>query len=156
MDEKKVICIEDTKFIYQTNFSGDPERDAFGSDARKGNLIIPDPAQARELMDMGVNVRETKPGPDDDPNEFVPTYFVAIKVNYDSAWPPKIYLVSGDAEPRELDAETVGLIDTCYVRNVNAVLSTYRSPKMHATTLYVKTMYVEQNVEADPFASRYR
>lgn len=155
MAEKKLICIENTKFIWTTNFSGDPSRDNFGSDARKVSIIIPDHMQAKELIDEGFNVRMTSPR-DGEEEGFVPTYFVSVNVNYDTNWPPKIYLVSGDAEPVLLDEETVGMLDRCSVRNVNVVLNPYYNTKTRRNSLYVRTMYVEQNIEDDPFANRYR
>lgn len=154
MQERKLICIENTRFIYQTNFSGDPERDRFGSDARRANLIIPDHIQAAELRDAGFNVKQTKPKPGEE-EDFIPTYFVAVNANYDTDWPPKIYLVSGEAEPRLLDEDSVGIIDKCYVLNVNAVLNPYCNQRTGRNSLYVRTMYVEQDLEEDPFASRY-
>ena len=152
--EKKLISIENTNFIYRTNFSGDPERDTFGSDARIANIIIPDHEQARDLKDAGFNVKTTKPreGEEDD---FVPTYFVPIKVNYDTDWPPKIYLVTGDAEPVLLDEDSIDVLDKCYVLNVNAILNPYENPRTGRSSLYVRTMYVEQDIEDDPFAHRY-
>lgn len=155
MRERKLIIIKNTRFIFDTNFSGDPERDSFGSSDRKANVVIPDCEQAMALLEEGFNVRETKPRPGNE-DEFEPTYFVAVKINYDSDWPPEIYLVSGDAEPRLLDAETVGNLDSCYVRNVNVVLSPYYNARVNRKSLYVKTMYVEQEIDADPFAHLYR
>lgn len=151
--ERKLITVENTNFIYRTNFSGDPERDRFGSDARKANIIIPDPEQAMELMDAGFNVKKTKPREDSD-EEFVPSYFVSVNVNYDTEWPPKIYLVSGDSKEL-LDEESIGILDTCYVLNVNVVLNPYQNKLTGRNSLYVRTMYVEQDVESDPFARRY-
>ena len=152
--DRKLICIENTRFIYGTNFSGDPDRDRFGSDARQVNIVIPDHLQARELMDEGFNVRMTKPRPGED-EEFVPTYFVSAKINYDTDWPPKIYLVSGDADPQELDVDSVDILDRCYVKNVNVVLNPYQNTRTGRSSLYVRTMYVEQDIEDDPFAHRY-
>lgn len=152
--EKKLITIENTKFIFMTNFSGDPERDNFGSDARKANIIIPDHEQARDMIDAGFNVKRTKPKPGEE-DEYVPTYFVSINVNYDTDWPPKIYLVTGDADPVLLDEETIDILDKCYVLNVNAVLNPYHNQRTGKSSLYVRTMYVEQDIEDDPFAGRY-
>lgn len=149
MEKKKLIHLENTKFIFATNFSGDPARDRFGSPARKATIIIPTEEQAMDLMDMGVNVKRTKPKPGEEEG-YEPTYYVAIHVNYNTNWPPKIYLVSGDASPVLLDEESVGAIDNCYVLNVNAVLNV-----SNQASLYVRTMYVEQEVESDPFAHRY-
>lgn len=151
---KKLISIENTRFIFKTNFSGDPERDTFGSTTRYGNLIIPDEEMARELAEEGFNVRQTKPKPGME-EEFEPTYFVKITVNYDSEWPPKIYLVSGDSEPQILDEESIDTLDKVYVINVNAILNPYMNQRTGKSSLYVRTMYVEQDVEDDPFAARY-
>lgn len=154
-NEKKLISIENTRFIFKTNFSGDPARDTYGSDARRANIIIRDPQQAEELLEAGFNVKQTKPREGDDEN-FETTYFVAINVNYDSSWPPKIYLVSGDAEPLPLDEESIDILDKIYVINVNAVLNPYHNQKTGKCSLYVRTMYVEQDIEDDPFAMKYR
>ena len=153
MREKKLISIENTRFIFRTNFSGDPERDTFGSDARKVNIVIPDPDQALELLDAGFNVKKTKPRDNDE--DYIPEYFVAVNINYDTKWPPRIHLVSGNAEPVLLDEDTVGELDSCYVRNVNVILNPYQNKLTGRNSLYVRTMYVEQDLEADPFAQRY-
>lgn len=152
--ERRLIKIENTNFIFKTNFSGDPERDTFGSDARKATLIIPTEEQAMALAAEGVNVKQTKPKPGDD-DEFEPTYYVTVNINYDTNWPPKIWLVSGDSDPQLLDEESVGIIDKCYVLNVNAVLNPYTNSRTRRTSLYVRTMYVEQDIEDDPYAARY-
>ena len=124
--ERRLISVENTNFIWRTNFSGDPERDTYGSDARQANLIIPDPEQAMQLIEEGFNVKSTKPREGEEEG-FVPTYFVSIKVNYDTEWPPKICLVSGDAEPVELNERTISILDRCYVLNVNAILNPYQN-----------------------------
>lgn len=155
MIERKLISIENTKFIFRTNFSGDPDRDKYGSTVRKGNVIIPDHIQARELIDAGFNVKMTKPREAEDEG-FAPKYFVSVIVNYDSERPPKVYLVSGDAEPVLLDEESIAAIDSCYVLNVNVTLNPYYNQRTDRNSLYVKTMYVEQDMEEDPFMDRYK
>ena len=152
--ERRIISIENTRFIFRTNFSGDPDRDAFGNDARKANIIIPDEEKALELREEGFNVKETKPREGDE-EDFCPTYFVPVNVNYDSEWPPKIYLVTGKNMPVLLDEDSVGVLDKIYVLNVDAVLNTYVNQKTGRCSLYVKTMYVEQSIEDDPFAGKY-
>lgn len=154
MREKKLISIENTRFIFRTNFSGDPERDTFGSEARKANIVIPSEEQALDMIDQGFNVKTTKPKPGEE-IDFVPTYFVSINVNYDTDWPPKIYLVSGDATPVLLDSESIDILDKCYVLNVDVVLNPYRNQRTGKSSLYVRTMYVTQDVDDDPFAHRY-
>ena len=44
------IAIDNTRFIFQTNFSGDPNNDRFGDSRRKANIMIPDPEQAKDLI----------------------------------------------------------------------------------------------------------
>lgn len=154
MREKNFISIENTRPIFVTNFSGDPERDRFGSTARQLNLVIPDEEQAQDLMAEGFNVKKTRPR-EDDGDEFEPTYYVNVKLNYDSNYPPRVYLVSGDAEPVLLDEESVDMLDRCYILNVNVVLNPYYNQRTDRKSLYVRTMYVEQDVEEDPFAQQY-
>lgn len=150
-----LIKIEDTRFIFKTNFSGDPERDDYGSSQRKANVIIPTKEQADDLAAMGFNVKCTKPK-DGEEEGFEPTYFVAVRANFNSAWPPKIKLVVSNEEPIMLDEESVGILDNIYVLNVNVLLSPYYNERNNRWSLYIKTMYVEQDMEDDPFASRYR
>lgn len=155
MEKKANVFMEDTRFIFKTNFSGDPERDSYGSEERKANIIIPTEEQANELAAAGFNVKVTKPkeGAEED---FIPVYFISIKVSYESEWPPKIYLVVGDAEPRLLDGESIDTLDKIYITNVKAVLNPYYSRKNDRWSLYVKTLYVEQDIEDDPYAASYR
>lgn len=151
MENNKLVSIENTRFIFETNFSGDPRRDKYGSDRRYANIIIPE-GLAGELADEGFNVRNTEPKD----SEYEKTYFVRASVNYDSKFPPRIFLVSGDNPPEQLDSESVGIIDTMYIKNVNVILSKYYNVKMDKWSLYVRTMYVEQELDDDPFAARYR
>lgn len=64
-------------------------------------------------------------------------------------------MVSGNAEPRLLDEDSVDLIDDCYVIGVDAVLNPYHNPRTNKKSLYVRTMYVKQDIEDDPFAHKY-
>lgn len=151
MENNKLVSIENTRFIFETNFSGDPRRDKYGSDKRYANIVIPEEL-ANELSDEGFNVRCTNPKD----GEYEKTYFVKATVNFESKYPPRIYLVSGGNKPELLDAESVGVIDTMYVRNVNAILSKYYNTKTDKWSLYARTIYVEQELDSDPFAARYR
>lgn len=159
MNTKKLVRIDNTKFIFRTNFSGDPANDPkYGSTTRKGNIIIPDEKLAMELMEEGFNIRMTKPK-DGEEEGFIPRYYTTIIINFKSEIsqerPPKIYLVSGDNEPRRLDEETVGAIDHVYVTNVNVTLEKSYSKRYDRHLLYVRVMYVEQDVDDDPYASVY-
>lgn len=146
-----LVIIEGASFIFDTNFSGDPKRDRFGNTQRKANLVIPDIDQARQLIDEGYNVKLTKPREGEEEG-FVPRYFVSVKLNYDSPWPPKVYLVT-ENDGVLLDAESVCCIDNMWVESVNAVLNPYEGP--NGKSLYVKSMEVFQRLDDDPIASKY-
>ena len=149
----KLVIVENGKFIFDTNFAGDPKKDRFGSDERKANLVIPDIDLARELIDDGFNVRLTKPRVGEEEG-FVPRYFVKVKLNYKSTWPPKVYLVTDEDKSVLLDEESVACLDDIWVDRVNAVLNRYEGP--NGKSLYVKSMEVYQKVDDDPISAKYR
>lgn len=148
-----LVIVENGKFIFDTNFTGDPKKDRFGSDERKANLVIPDIDLARELIDDGFNVRLTKPRVGEEEG-FVPRYFVKVKLNYKSTWPPKVYLVTDEDKSVLLDEESVACLDDIWVDRVNAVLNRYEGP--NGKSLYVKSMEVYQKVDDDPISAKYR
>lgn len=148
-----LVIVENGKFIFDTNFAGDPKKDRFGSDERKANLVIPDIDLARELIDEGFNVRLTKPRVGEEEG-FVPRYFVKVKLNYKSTWPPKVYLVTDEDKSVLLDEESVACLDDIWVDRVNAVLNRYEG--LNGKSLYVKSMEVYQKVDDDPISAKYR
>lgn len=148
-----LVIVENGRFIFDTNFSGDPKKDRFGNDERKANLVIPDIDLARELIDEGFNVRLTKPREGEEEG-FVPRYFVKVKLNYKSTWPPKVYLVTDEDKSVLLDEESVACLDDIWVDRVNAVLNRYEGP--NGKSLYVKSMEVYQKVDDDPISAKYR
>lgn len=152
---KELISIEGTRFIFGTNFEGNPDKDTYKSSARKGNIILND-EQAKELIKQGFNVKVTKPKPDS-LDDFEPTYYVSINVKYGenpNLW-PKVYLVSADEDPMLLGPDSIGTIDDIWVDNVDVICGQYEySPGK--STLYVRVMYVTQHIEEDLFASKYR
>lgn len=159
----RMIAVDNTRFIFEKNFSGDPTKDRFGDARRKVNLVIPDPEQAKDLIKAGFRVRQTNPRQDDDPETFVPEYFVTAILKYRTRmgqavkYPPKVYLVSGDADPVLLDEDTVGTLDAMRIANVNVILNPYEfDPAGGGKNLYIRTMYVEQDLDDDPYAERYR
>lgn len=148
-----LVIVENGKFIFDTNFAGDPKKDRFGSDERKANLVIPDIDLARELIDDGFNIRLTKPRVGEEEG-FVPRYFVKVKLNYKSTWPPTVYLVTDEDKSVLLDEESVACLDDIWVDRVNAVLNRYEGP--NGKSLYVKSMEVYQKFDDDPISAKYR
>ena len=143
-----MISIEDTELMpFSRNFAGKP--DDYGDDRRKCFIKIKDPRQANELMEMGVRVKQTKPRPDEDPDDYIPAYYTQCILKYrdvrgnDMKYPPKVYLVNLD-----------GVLDKIRISNVNVILNPWESKDGHVS-LYIRTLYIEQDFDDDPFASRY-
>lgn len=153
----KDIDIRNSRFIFNTNFEGNPEKDRFRSPERKGNLIIPDKRLAREMMDEKFNVKMTKPRPGYE-EDFEPEYYISVKMNFKSRRPPKIMLVDENG-PMPLTEDTVSTIDILQenhaIKNVNALCNVYHNNDRDSNSLYVSVMYVEQDVERDPYADLY-
>lgn len=155
-NELQTIYIDDTNFMHWgTNFAGDPRRSKFGSSTRTANIIIPDEDLALRLLDEGFNVKKTSPR-DGEEEGYESLYHTPIIAKYEAKYPPKIYLVSGDAEPVLLDSETVGEIDQISVKRVRVSLNPYHNPNTGKLSLYIRVMYVEQDCESDPYAKYYR
>lgn len=152
-----LVFIDDTRFIFRTNFSGEPDP-KFGNRQRNGNILIPEEL-ADELADEGYDVRVTKPREGEEEG-FIPRYFVKAILNYredvDEREQPKVYLVEEGHDPELLDEETVGIIDNIYVLNVKATLAKTYLKKYDRKVLYIRVMYVEHDMQDDPWGETYR
>jgi len=157
INKRQKVSIEDTRFIFTTNFSGDPSRDRFGSNKRRVNLVIPTDELAHHLMDLGVTVRQTKPNPErmyDEP--FQPTWFVPVNVNMESKWPPHVYWVTTTGKKLLCDIDMVSQLDYIRVKNVNCLCNLVEKRNNPGEfSLYADVMYVEQDADSDPYAARY-
>jgi hypothetical protein len=156
INKRQKVSIENTRFIFATNFSGDPSRDRFGSDKRRVNLVLTED-MAHHLMDMGVMVKQTRPNPEKTYDEpFVPTYFVPVNVNMASKWPPHVYWVTTTGKKLLCDIDMVGQLDYIRVKNVNCLCNLVEKRNNPGEfSLYADVMYVEQDADADPYAERY-
>lgn len=163
MREDNSILLENTRFIFPTNFKGDPEKSDYGSPARVCNIIVPDMETVDKLRDAGVTVKVTKPreGFED---EYEPTYYIKAQVKYRDRYgepvrnQPIVKLWTDDGERCEdLDENTVGRIDDVYVLRVNAKVSPYAYDKKDPSKVsaYISVLYVEQDETSDPFARRF-
>lgn len=160
--------IENTRFAYRTNLAGDPSRSKYADDRRMATFIVPDNL-VEEMAANGVRIKQTRPGRNNPhPEEFEPENFVQAQAKFrnqkgeEVRFPPKIYLVCGNNEPRLLDEEDLELIDRIPVKNVNVVLNEYHRTPNDPPSLYIRVMYVEQDMNADiynydydPFGKNY-
>lgn len=154
---RQKVNIDNTRFIFTTNFSGDPTRDRFGSDKRRFNIVIPTAQQAQELFEKGVNVKATRFNPDYDvEGEWEPTYFVPVNVNMDTQWPPHVYWITPDGNRISCDKDIIGQLDYIRVRNVMCqanLVEKRNTPGEY--TLYADVLYVEQAENPDPYWEHY-
>jgi hypothetical protein len=151
---KELMSFEGRRFKYATNFSGDPTKDKYHESNRKGNLLITQD-EAKRLESMGFNVKMTKPVEGKE-SEYNPEWYIKIIVKFgenETLW-PKVYLLSGDNEPKKLGPDTIGMIDDIWVGNVDVVCAPYEY-EPGKFTLYVRFMYVTQNVDDDPYYAKY-
>ena len=155
------VEFDNTRFIFNTNFEGDPRKDNYGSPERKGNIIIPDEQLAMDLRDSGFNVRATKPRPGYE-EDFHPEFYIAVKLNFHTVpgkRPPKVCLISPDGNTVNLDEESVRKIDDLQrsrsIRNVRCTCN-MRFNDDNRNTLYIQYLYVEQEMDDDPYARYYK
>lgn len=147
MATNKNLEIENAKFIFKTNFSG--EQTQFNPAGKRNFCVVIDPELVDDLIADGWNVRHTKPR---DPEE-EPTAYMQVAVSYDHI-PPKIVLVSGKSQT-VMTEETIGSLDWAEIENVDMVIRPYNWEAQGRTGVkgYVKLMYV--TIADDPFASKY-
>lgn len=152
--------VDDTKFIYQRNFAGDPSKSGkFPSTARVANIVIPTATQAQQMLDAGYDIKSTKPREGEEEG-FIPQNFLKIEVKYKDKfnqplkYPSKVYLVTEGSEPTLLDEESIAILDTIRVKSVNLTIAPYRKAD-GGLKAYVRVMYVEQNIDDDPFMEMY-
>lgn len=168
-DTVYIVELDQTRFLYPTNFGLNPLRSRFGIDPSKPNdvatIIVPDDG-VKALMDLGIQVNHTEPNPEY-PDEPIVS-FVSAKINYNSPVPARMCLVDVRTQPpavTPLVPETASEIDKAYdaraIEMVRCVLSTYQAnPTINKRTLYLRTIYVHitnsmSPVQFDPWADAY-
>lgn len=149
-DNGRTLVIENA-YIFWTNFSGTPNK--YGNAARTFNVAVNE-EMAGILSSQGWRVREEDVVETDqvDPatgkNIWAKVYFVNIKLNMESAYPPVINLFTefrGKKTKRVLDINTVGELDKTELRSCDIIINAYQSRNYEGkTTGYLKTMYAIQ------------
>ena len=145
------IKIENARIVFR-NLSGKPDKFNPQGGKRSFSVVIEDPEFANELKKEGWNIKQFNPSPDSDEE---PAHFISVKVSYNNI-PPHIYLCTSKNKTL-LNEDTVGQLDYAEISNVDIVITPYQYEMSGRSGIsaYVKTMYVEQSVEDDPFAGKY-
>lgn len=142
------LVIEGARLIFR-NFTG--KGDQFNREGdRNFNVVIEDELVAQKLSEDGWNIKIRPPREEGDEA----LYRLPVKVNYNSDFPPKIWLVTRSAN-NLLDEETVGNLDYAEIKNVDLIITPYfwEVNGKSGVKAYLKTMYV--TLEEDVFAEKY-
>lgn len=140
-------------YIFWTNFSGKPNQ--FGSVARTFNLAVPEEA-VQGLIALGYRVREEVIGEvinQDGMPVPAKVYFINVKVNMDSEFPPMVKMFSeyrGKKTQNTItDNDGLAILDSIDIKSCDLTVHSYTSKKFEGKcTGYLKTLYVikEPNV----------
>lgn len=137
------LAVENAVIIW-TNFAGAPTKFNPAGGKRTFTLVLSeDIADALKAEGWNVKFREAK-DPDDDP-----LIYTEIVVNMESAYPPTVALYSelrGRKSARPLDAETVGLLDSIEIDNVDLIIHPYNHGRPGPSSVkgYAKAIHVVQ------------
>lgn len=165
--EQALEAVEKTEFIFLnereievrnahlfwTNFSGRENR--FGNKATTFNLAIT-PEIAEKLSERGWRVRDIDLMQDDEPIGTL--YFVNIKVNMKSTYPPIVTLFSeyrGERSRTTITDETIMNLDTIDILSADCVINQYESRQFPGKiTGYLKKLNIIQEPSVD-FGGKY-
>ena len=144
---KGILQIDDARIIYR-NFSGAPSKFNREGD-RNFAVVIPTEELARELTDLGWNIKVKPPREGDD----VPFMFLPVKIKFNERG-PVAYLKSG-GNLVKLDEEGIGCLDDVDVAQVDLDIRPFDWDVngKQGRTAYLQSICVTQRI--DRFAERY-
>lgn len=115
--------------------------------------VILDEATAQRLEAIGWKIKRFNPRPDD-PDQYAQPW-LKIKVKF-GKYPPIANIITSRGRTR-LDENTIGMIDTCRIKNVDLIVRPYNYPETNfgpaGVSAYMKAIYV--TILEDDFAMKY-
>ena len=137
--------------IFWTNFRG--EANKFGNSARTFNLAVNEET-AEYLSDNGWRVREVV-GSDEETK----LYFVNIKINMSSQYPPRITLFNDfrgkKNPPITITIDNIGELDRIDIKTADCLINAYSSKTFpDKVTGYLRKLNIIQEVESE-FGGKY-
>lgn len=136
----ETYLIEDAKLMFR-NLSG--RKTDFNDEGRRNFCVEIHPSEVEKLRADGWNIKEGKVLDEDG----IPTYYVAVNVNFDGGRPPLIVLDSNGVRT-QLGADEVGLVDAADIAYCDVNLNLWHH-KMNGGGIkpYLKSMFVKLNVD---------
>lgn len=166
--EQSLEALKNSEFIFQnpstlevrnavmiwTNFEGKPNR--FGNTTKNFNLVINEELKAalESNPEKEFNIHHIGGEGTDDPI----MYFINVKVNMESAYPPVVTLYTdfrGVKSHTALDAMSITCLDRITIGSADCILNLYES-KMHPgkVSAYLRKLNVIQTKES-AFGGKY-
>lgn len=137
------VVVENAKIVF-TNFSGEEKQ--FNPKGKRNFCLLISPEDADRLKSEGWNIKVLRPREEGDLEQ----PYLPVEVRY-GQYPPKIVMVTS-RNKTVLDEETVSILDTAEITNVDVVVRPFEWEPGHIKA-YVKTMYV--TIAEDEFEAKY-
>lgn len=134
------LQLEGVRIIHK-NFRGE-ERQYNPPGSRVFSIIVEDLSYGQQMIDEGWKF---KPLYNRDEEGVLDAYFLPVKINYNSHFPPRIYRVSpSTGQTLLLNEETVDMLDFLPIEFADIIVNPHRWTVNENTGIkaYVQTMYV--------------
>lgn len=143
-----IIKCENAKIIFR-NFAGKPTKFNSRGGVRDFAVIL-NPEDAEMLANDGWNIKYLKSRDEQED----PTPYLKVKVSFEGAFPPSIYMITG-RKKTPMTEDTIASLDYAEIENVDLTIRpyTYDVNGKQGIAAYLKNMYV--TVVLDDFASKY-
>lgn len=153
--DERILQINDATLIYK-NFRGEGDKYNREGD-RNFAVIIPSQEVAEALKadvsedGAGWNVKIKPPREDGDD----PFMYMNVKVKF-TAFGPNVYLKSGNADPVQLNEESIAVLDEIDIATVDLDIRAYDDVVggRPFRAAYLQSIYVVQDLSYDRFAAR--
>lgn len=142
-----ILQIDEAKIVYR-NFAGEESQFNRKGD-RNFSIVIPDEEMANKLIEEGWNVKIKPPREEGD----TPFMHLPVKVKFNDRG-PNVYLISNGQRNR-LDEETIGLLDSIDILNVDLDIRPYNWEVQGKTGRSAYLQSIEVTQEVNRFEARY-
>lgn len=158
--ENKIITIKSTRFIFPTNFKGEPDP-TYGNRAKIANIVVP-PSMVPELEAAGINVKSYPREPEEGQQL---TYFIKTEAKWRNKYGelrpdrylPHIRTYEGrNSKPVELDEESAGMIDDrlSSIEEISVKINPWQNQN-GGISLSIQDLSILFSPNGDPFGDMY-